>query len=532
MKPPADRTRTRQREREARLDSNAAAGGLAASTEDPMPEQTPQSPSQRARGAAPDTEGPGLIEPCRYKLLSPISAGEGEDLLAGKSRADGLRRMQALLADWLRMENVVVLTAAGTSVSAGGRLMAGRRTNNLECLVLDAVQRCALDQQTAAIIRHRMSRWPVEPDRGPTDFEAWLSYLFNASELPKPAMSPIRAVRWQGRDAGGIDCEANPDAAAMQKLRTLIERAIFAECALEIDRRELSDPDGDATSGHIPFLAKLIARDTNLGRTHLFTLNYDTLFEQAMEELGVQYFDGFSGKTSARFDPAVYGLDIYYPGDVAEGRVRRFDKFLQFYKLHGSIHWQPDESGGVRAHHRDLGFVGQYRNADAAQKAAQLVSPHFGSIGPFGILPTSQKFTQTLDMPYAHLFRLFHARLNQPQTFLLVLGYGFGDDHVTRIIETALMNPSLVMLVVEPNPGSLIVERIQRYQRLGQRAFVLTERVKPGEGCSYKVATFADFAQDIMPDVKWLDDYKRLRNFEEQLRKFDAPRSGEPAETA
>ncbi|MGD9868361.1 MAG: hypothetical protein AB7I59_25640 [Geminicoccaceae bacterium] len=74
-----------------------------------------------------------------------------------------------------------------------------------------------------------------------------------------------------------------------------------------------------------------------------------------MEDLGIQYFDGFSGKTNARLDPAVYGLDIYYPGDVAEGRVRRFDKFLQFYKLHGSIHWQTDKSGIIRARHRDLG---------------------------------------------------------------------------------------------------------------------------------------------------------------------------------
>jgi hypothetical protein len=31
----------------------------------------------------------------------------------------------------------------------------------------------------------------------------------------------------------------------------------------------------------------------------------------------------------------------------------------------------------------------------------------------------------------------------------------------------ALMNPSLVMLVVEPNPDSRIVERIRRYQGLG-----------------------------------------------------------------
>lgn len=473
-----------------------------------------------------------MTELCKYKLLSPVSAGESEDLLANKSPSDGLRRMQALLADWLRMENVVVLTAAGTSFSAGGRLMAGGRATNLECLVLHAVQQCTLAADAAAIIRHRISLWPAAPMQGPTGFEEWLSYLFNAAELSRPEKSPIRAVSWKGKDAGGTDRDVAPDAAALKTLRTLIERAIFAECALEIERRELSGPDGEKTSGHIPFLAKLASRDTNLGRTHLFTLNYDTLFEQAMEELGIQYFDGFSGKTKARFDPAVYGLDIYYPGDVAEGRVRRFDKFLQFYKLHGSIHWQADAGGIVRARHRDLGFAGPYRAADSTKKAELLVSPGFESINSFGILPTSQKFTQTLDMPYAHLFRLFHARLNQPQTFLLVLGYGFGDGHVTRIIETALMNPSLVMLVVEPNPASAIVERIRRYQSIGQRAFVLTERVSEGAGCSFQVATFADFAQNVMPDVKWLDDYKRLRNFEDQLRKTEERPFGEPAGAA
>ena len=462
-----------------------------------------------------------MTELCRYRLLSPVSAGESEDLLAGKSPADGLRRMQALLADWFRMENVVVLTGAGTSFSAGGRLMAGRRATNLECLVLDAVQQCALAADAAAIIRDRISFWPDTPEQGPTGFEKWLSYLFNAAELSKPEKSPIGAVTWKGKDANGADRGVAPDETTMKTLQMLIQRAILAECALEIDRHELSEPSRERTSGHIPFLAKLAARDTNLGRTHLFTLNYDTLFEQAMEELGIQYFDGFSGKTNARFDPAVYGLDIYYPGDVAEGRVRRFDKFLQFYKLHGSIHWQVDESGIIRARHRDLGFAEQYRPADAAKKAENLVSPEFQSISSFGILPTSQKFTQTLDMPYAHLFRLFHARLNQPQTFFLVLGYGFGDDHVTRIIETALMNPSLVMLVVEPNPTSAIVKRIRHYQSLGQRAFVLTELVNEGSDCSFQVATFADFAQKIMPDVKWLDDYKRLRNFEDQLRKVD-----------
>lgn len=450
-----------------------------------------------------------MSEQRKYQLISPVSAGETSDLLAGKSNEDGVRRVQALLADWLRMENVIVLTAAGCSFSAGGRLMAGPKSTNLECLVLDAVEKCELSAEARSILEWKKGQWPQGTTQGPNDFEKWLSYLFNASSLTSEENSPIQSVQWKNNVSLSDDDET--------QLRSYIEDAIFRECALELDDRELSVAGGQS-SGHIPFLAKLIARDTSLGRTHLFTLNYDTLFEQAMEELGIQYFDGFSGKANSRFDPSVYGLDIYYPGDVTEGRVRRFDKFLQFYKLHGSIHWYQDKEGRFRTRHRDLAIAKPYREANATEKANKLQSDEFDSMSSFGILPTSKKLTQTLDMPYAHLFRLFHARLNQPQTFLLVLGYGFNDDHVTRIIETALMNPSLVMLVVEPNPKSDVIDRVRNYQGLGQRAFVLTEFVSDGDDCSYKFATFDDFAQNVMPDVKWLEDYKRLRIFEKQIK--------------
>lgn len=467
-----------------------------------------------------------MTDICKYQLLAPVSAGEGGDLLASKSPEDGMRRMQALLADWLRMENVVVLTAAGTSVGAGGRLMSGPASNNLECLVVDAVERCQLTDAAKAVLA-----WKKAHDFGAGKFEDWLSYLFNASSLLKPTHSPLKSVLWKSESTSPSDLVLPED--DEKTLRGYIEKAIFAECALEIDRGEVSGTATTPSSGHIPFMAKLIARDTNLGRTHLFTLNYDTLFEQAMDELGVQYFDGFSGKANPRFDPAVYGLDVYYPGDVAEGRVRRFDKFLQFYKLHGSIHWHAAADGTFHARHRDLAFAKAYRAATPEGKAALLGKPDFTSIESFGILPTAQKFSKTLDNPYAHLFRLFHARLNQPQTFLIVAGYGFADDHVTRIIETALTNPSLVMLVVEPNPAGAILSRIKRYQGLGQRAFVLTERVAPGAACSFKVATFADFAQNVMPDVKWLEDYKRMRSFEEQIKKsFEPPRNGNPTGAA
>jgi hypothetical protein len=142
-----------------------------------------------------------MTEQSKYQLLSPVSAGESEDLLAGKPSEDALRRIQALLADWLRMENVIVLTAAGCSVGAGGRLMAGPRTNNLECLVLDAVEKCELPPKAASIMRHRKATWPTEENGGPLGFEDWLSYLFNASGLTNPDSSPVDAncVNWLRR---------------------------------------------------------------------------------------------------------------------------------------------------------------------------------------------------------------------------------------------------------------------------------------------------------------------------------------------
>lgn len=143
----------------------------------------------------PGEAAPGAIEPmaeCPYQLISPISAGESGDLLEGKNREEGLLRIQALLADWLRMENVVVLTAAGCSVAAGGRLMTGPAENNIECLVLDAVEQCDLSADAKSIIA-----WKKANKFGAGNFEQWLSYLFNASELARGEDTPISAVRWK-----------------------------------------------------------------------------------------------------------------------------------------------------------------------------------------------------------------------------------------------------------------------------------------------------------------------------------------------
>ncbi len=456
----------------------------------------------------------------KYQLLGPSGEQNAKNLLEDCSdNQEAVQRLQALLSEWLRMENLVVLTAAGCSIDCGGKTMP-----NLEKAVLNTVKEITeLPEEVLNIIEKRLkdnedlseglASDTVKAEWTKTGFEQWLSYLVNSVYLVQESSSPVNSLKWKDST-----CSVNN----ISNLINYISKAIYAECALTLPDNTASDDGEKKIAPHLAFLSKLAARDSNLGRTHLFTLNYDTLFEQAIELLGIQYFDGFSGRVNARFDPSVYGLDVYYPGELAEGRVRRFDKFLHFYKLHGSIHWRA-KNNEIRAQHSSLEKYASYQKEKSYKnKAQKLCEDDFApDYSEFGILPTSNKFVQTLDMPYAHLFRAFQARLSVPQTFLMVLGYGFGDDHVTRIIETALTNPALIMLVVEPNSESKIIEKISKYKELGKRVFILTstkdENANQSKSSTY--ASFDDFAKNILPDVQWLDDFLKLRRFEKQLQK-------------
>jgi len=436
-----------------------------------------------------------------YRLIGPSDDGHLSDVLVGLDAKQSRQRLQALIAEWLRLENMVVLTGAGCSKSSGGKLL-----SELETAVLNTISSMA---ECTDSIRHLIaSRQSAASGPQRAGFEEWLSFLVNAAFVTSAPQSPFSDVTW--KSAPG------PSLTELHWFVSAASKAIFAECALMLADTTPTASTAEEIAPHLAFLSKLVARDSNLGRIHLFTLNYDTLFEQALELLGVQYFDGFAGRADARFDPSVYGLDIYYPGEVAEGRVRRFDKFLHLYKLHGSIHWHA-QANELRARHPNLTIAHDYQSAPQNKKGEEL-DKIAAQVPSVGILPTSNKFTQTLSMPYAHLFRSFQIRLSAPQTFLLVLGYGFGDDHVTRMIETALMNPSLVMLVVEPNPESPTIARIRSYKDLGKRAFVLTAADAAFKAKAYDKATFGDFSRSIMPDVQWLEDFLRLRRFEKQIR--------------
>lgn len=429
-------------------------------------------------------------EPYKYQLLTK----DVKDLLA-EFEETSLKenRLRALLSQWLKMENVSVLMGSGCSLSHGGLLLSEMEEKILQEIYKEFDE--AEESNPKNFSKENNNENPIKKlilDRQKKserqNFEEWLSTLTTTYHLISTKDNSVSSVTWN------LDDEQVTITA--EDLKTFLEKiqaGIFKKCTLQLP------PADESGTGHHSLMGKLVARDAILGRVHIFTLNYDTLIEQSLDHLSIAYMDGFSGKVEAIFDPSSYGLDIYYPGNVSEGRVKRYERFLHLYKLHGSINWRFNGSRLLRK--------------EAHEKLSGIA---------MGIMPTSNKFSQTQLTPYSHLFRIFQDKLSQPQTFFLVTGYGFADEHVNRIIDDAMLsNPSLAMLVVEPFPSPKIKERIKAYNVVGERAFLFTleknEQTKRNKNKAPRKAFLDEFASDVLPDVKWLDEWFKLRKLEKSI---------------
>lgn len=65
-------------------------------------------------------------------------------------------------------------------------------------------------------------------------------------------------------------------------------------------------------------------------------------------------------------------------------------------------------------------------------------------------MPRAAKYMQTIGFVLGELFRRFSEFLSRPQTALVTCGYGFGDEHINRLLRSALLNPTLQLVVYFP----------------------------------------------------------------------------------
>lgn len=90
------------------------------------------------------------------------------------------------------------------------------------------------------------------------------------------------------------------------------------------------------------------------------------------------------------------------------------------------------------------------------------------------IYPNSAKDRETAEYPYVELFRDFAAALCRPNSTLVTYGYGFGDEHINRVIKDMLTIPSTHLIIISyGDSGGRIMKKYEEMGRHSQITLII-----------------------------------------------------------
>lgn len=166
-------------------------------------------------------------------------------------------------------------------------------------------------------------------------------------------------------------------------------------------------------------------RNEESNKLSVFTTNYDLFNELALENNKVTYTTGFSSNLIQSFDVNQFKYRLVDDTNRYKDKWQPVNKEANLYKLHGSINWEEKN-----------GYLIQNSNKSEELNSENVV-----------IYPTILKHRETAQSPYSELFREFANTLQSPNTTLIVIGYGFGDDHINNIISQNLNNTDFSLII-------------------------------------------------------------------------------------
>lgn len=190
----------------------------------------------------------------------------------------------------------------------------------------------------------------------------------------------------------------------------------------------------------INFLLSFASRTGNKERLNIFTTNYDRLIEVGAELAGIHLMDRFVGTMMPIFRSSRLQLDVHYNPPGIRGEPRYLEGVVRLTKLHGSVDWI--QNGGEI---RRIGLPFGADNIDSYLKAPGLYGTN--AMGVM-IYPNSAKDRETAEYPYVELFRDFAASICRPNSTLVTYGYGFGDEHINRVLNDMLTIPSTHIVII------------------------------------------------------------------------------------
>ncbi|QKK10090.1 MAG: SIR2 family protein [Planctomycetota bacterium] len=151
--------------------------------------------------------------------------------------------------------------------------------------------------------------------------------------------------------------------------------------------------------------ARWVSKATRKFPVEIFTLNYDMLFEHALEEERIAVFDGFVGSSRPYFHAETLTQSGFMPGMM----------WTRLWKMHGSVNWS---RATVRGSQRIV--------RGPVSEKGELIFPSF------------EKYDESRQQPYSAFTSRLRTFLEEDDALLVVLGYSFSDEHVNEVIYGAL----------------------------------------------------------------------------------------------
>jgi hypothetical protein len=209
---------------------------------------------------------------------------------------------------------------------------------------------------------------------------------------------------------------------------------------------------------------------TLLGKeANLFTTNIDIFLDKSLEDLNLEYNDGFNG----RFQPT-FSLSNFKKSHFK--RSLHFDNTAEIpvfnlLKLHGSLSWTVGSKevafSGDLAHIRAIAEIALSPDhilevtedatinsliaASAGKHPDEQTTRFMEAYERLLIVvnPTKEKFKHTLmNQTYYELLRLYSNELEKENTVLFAMGFSFADEHIREItLRAANSNPTLLIYV-------------------------------------------------------------------------------------
>ena len=253
------------------------------------------------------------------------------------------------------------------------------------------------------------------------------------------------------------------------------KKIILEKCSFEITPEKIA--------AHVTFLHRLSRRRVRDSRLRLYTTNYDLCFETAAGGLGLIILDGFSFSLPRKYDPRYFSYDIVRRPLNIESSGNYLEGVFQLYKLHGSVNWERSIDG-----------------KEILVKSKPV--PERTCI----VYPAKGKYQQSYIQPHLELMAQYLSSLREPNTCLLVCGFGFNDDHLALPILSAVKtNPYLRLVITD----SQVEEKMKCNNN--PHWTELKDLAKVGEDIWFINSSFQDFA-NLIPDLKSLTPPEKLQN--------------------